>query len=309
MGVLREPGASVRSRVPFEPITSRRPIRLPHDAKVAVWTIVNVENWSPHEAMPRTVLPPPMGRSFVPDIPNWAWHEYGMRVGFWRFLEVLGSRGINATLAANGSVCRDYREVCAAALNSGWEFIGHGYDQKPLASVGNERSTIFDTVSAIEDFTGYRPRGWESPGLNETDETLELLAEAGIDYIADWVLDDQPVTIQTRTRPLVSIPYSVEINDVVISAVQQQSSDEIFRRGCDQFDRLYQEGARSPRIMAISIHPYLTGVPHRIKYLERLYDYIAGHDGVLMWTGSQIVDWYLDQMAMVGRTSCSREGL
>jgi hypothetical protein len=88
------------------------------------------------------------------------------------------------------------------------------------------------------------------------------------------------------------VPYTVEINDVVISAVQQQPSDEILRRGRDQFDRLWLEGKTAPRVMAISIHPYLTGVPHRIKYLEMLYDYILGHDGVVMWTGAEILDWY-----------------
>jgi hypothetical protein len=129
--------------------------------------------------------------------------------------------------------------------------------------------------------------------LTETLETADLLAELGIEYVADWVLDDQPVPIRTATGRLISVPYSVEINDVTISAVQQQPSDEILRRGRDQFDRLYQEGAAIPRVMAISIHPYLTGVPHRIKYLEMLYDYILGHDGVVMGTGADILDWYL----------------
>ena len=113
--------------------------------------------------------------------------------------------------------------------------------------------------------------------------------------MADWVLDDQPLTLRTRAGPVVSVPYTAEVNDVVISAVQQQPSDEILRRGRDQFDRLYQEGAISAKVMAISIHPYLTGVPHRIKYLEALYDHILSHPGVVMWTGAQIMDWYRTQ--------------
>ena len=103
-------------------------------------------------------------------------------------------------------------------------------------------------------------------------------------------------TSRRRNGPIVSVPYTVEVNDVVISAVQQQPSDEILRRGRDQFDRLYLDGAKAPRVMAISIHPYLTGVPHRIKYLEMLYDYILGHDGVVMWTGAEILDWYRSQV-------------
>ena len=289
-------GQSVRARLPYEPIHRRPRLALPGGARVAVWTIVNVENWDPAGPMPRAVLPPPMGQPLLPDIPNWAWHEYGMRVGFWRFLETLEHRGLKASFAVNGSCCEVYREVCEAAHSAGWDFMGHGFVQKPMHRVEDQRAAILDTIAAIEKLTGRPPRGWESPGLTETDETLDILAEAGIEYVADWVLDDQPVTLKTRAGNIVSVPYAVEINDVVISAVQQQPSDEIFRRGRDQFDRLYLEGAKSPRVMAISIHPYLTGVPHRIKYLEALYDYILQHDAVVMWTGAEILDWYRSQI-------------
>jgi allantoinase len=173
--------------------------------------------------------------------------------------------------------------------------MGHGHVQRPMHKV-NESAAIADVIEAITKFTGRPPRGWESPGLTETDETLDLLAEAGIEYVADWVLDEQPVPLRTRVGEIVSIPYSVEINDVVISAVQQQPSDEILRRGRDHFDRLYLDGEKTARVMAISIHPYLTGVPHRIKYLEMLYDHILGHEGVVMWTGAEILDWYRAQV-------------
>ena len=289
-------GRSVRGRLPYTPIHRRPPLKLPNNARVAVWTIVNVENWSPTGAMPRAVLPPPMGQPLLPDVPNWAWHEYGMRVGFWRFVEALGSRNLKATFALNGSVCEVYPEACEAARDAGWDFMGHGFVQKPMHKVEDQRAAIADTIAAIKKFTGKPPRGWESPGLTETDETLDYLAEAGIEYVADWVLDEQPVTLKTSHGDIVSVPYTVEINDVVISAVQQQPSDEIFRRGRDHFDRLYIDGAKAPRVMAISIHPYLTGVPHRIKYLEMLYDYILGHEGVVMWTGAEILDWYRTQV-------------
>ena len=290
-------GTSVRARVPYEPIHRRRALRLPGDARVAVWSIVNVENWQPSRPMPRVILPPPMGQPLLPDVPNWAWHEYGMRVGFWRFLQTLESRGLRATFAVNGSACTVYREACEAARDAGWDFMGHGFVQMPMHKVEDQRAAIADTIRAITELTGKPPRGWESPGLTETDETIDLLAEAGIEYIADWVLDEQPLPIRTRTGSMVSIPYTVEINDVVISAVQQQPSDEILRRGRDQFDRLYLDGATAPRVMAISIHPFLTGVPHRIKYLEALYDHILAHNDVVMWTGAEILDWYRAQVA------------
>ena len=290
-------GASVRDRLDYQPIHRRPKLELPGGARVAVWTIVNVETWSPAGAMPRAVLAPPMGQPLLPDIPNWAWHEYGMRVGFWRFLDMLGSRRLKATFAVNGQACATYREACEAARDSGWDFMGHGFNQRPMHAVADQAAAIADTMRAISELTGAPPRGWESPGLTETDDTLDLLAEAGIEYVADWVLDEQPVALRTRAGPIVSVPYTVEVNDVVISAVQQHGSDEILRRGRDQFDRLHLDGARAPRVMAISIHPYLSGVPHRIKYLEQLYDYIAGHDGVVMWTGAEILDWYRSQRA------------
>lgn len=289
------PVFSARHRVPYSPIVGRKPFSLPNNARVAVWTIVNVENWLPENAMPRTVLSPPMGQPLLPDAPNWCWHEYGMRVGFWRFLEVLQSRSLRATFAVNGTACKEYRQACQAAHDAGWEFMGHGWEQKPMHRVEDQAAAIRQTMDAIRDFTGKAPRGWESPGITQTEETVDLLAAAGIEYVADWVLDDQPVPIKTSSGNIVSVPYSVEVNDVVISAVQHHGSDELLRRGRDQFDQLYKEGATIPRIMAISIHPYLTGVPHRIKYLEALYDHILSHKDVLMCTGGEILDIYKQQ--------------
>jgi len=290
-------GFSVRDRAPYLPIVNRPKLKLPGDARVAVWTIVNVEHWSPLRAMPRTILPPPMGQPLLPDVPNWAWHEYGMRVGFWRFLDVLNKRNLKASLAVNGSAIEVYPRACEAARDADWDFVGHGFVQGPMHKVDDQKKVIADTIAAIKGLTGKAPRGWESPGLTETDETLDLLAEAGIEYVCDWVHDDLPVDLATRAGTITSIPYPVEINDVVMSAIQLQPSDEIFRRGKDQFDRLYQEGREIPRVMAISIHPYLTGAPHRIGYLEKLYDYILGHSGIVTWTGSQILDWYRKEMA------------
>lgn len=285
-----------RERVPYTSPGERPTLSLPGGARVAVWTIVNIEVWEPNAPMPRTVLPPPMGEPLLPDVPNWAWHEYGMRQGFWRFHDALSSRGLKATMALNGRCCEVYGQACAAARDSGWEFMGHGYVQKPMHRVDDQPAAIRDTIEAIRHFTGKPPRGWESPGLTETEHTADHLAEAGIEYVADWVLDDQPLDIRTRTGRLVSVPYTVDVNDVLISAVEKKPSNEILQRGRDQFDRLYQEGETSPRVMAISIHPYLTGVPHRIGYLEQLYDHILGHEGVVMCTGEEILDWYLEQV-------------
>ena len=284
-----------KDRVPYSAIIDRPPLALPGGARMIIWTIVNVEEWDIERPMPRSVLSPPMGQPLMPDLPNWAWHEYGMRVGFWRLLDCLKRFDIPVTLAINGSVCATYPRVASAALEAGWEFIGHGFNQRPMHQIEDELEVINQTIEAIRSFTGRVPRGWESPGLTETFDTIDHLAAAGIEYVADWVLDDQPVEIATKDGSVLSIPYTVETNDITMIALQQHESREIFERTKAQFDQLYQESSEITRIMAISLHPYITGAPHRIGQLETFLSYLNDKPGVLMWTGEQILDWYRSQ--------------
>ena len=285
-----------RERIPYSAIVDRPPLTLPDNARMVVWTIVNVEDWGIERPMPRTVLPAPMGQPLLPDLPNWAWHEYGMRVGFWRLLECMQTLGVTPTLAINGVVCRNYPRVAQAAKDASWEFMGHGWLQAPMHKVDDQRAAIRDTIEAIRAVSGKPPRGWESPGLTETYDTIDHLAEAGIEYVADWVLDDQPVYIATTHGPVLSVPYTVELNDIAMMVVQQHPAEEMLRRGRDHFDRLYEDSAVSRRVMAISVHPYISGVPHRIGYVEQLYRYVLGKRDVLHWTGGEIVDWFRAQV-------------
>ena len=284
-------------RIPYQAIVDRPKLKLPDGNRVAVWVILNVENWQIERPMPRTVLPPPMGQPLLPDVPNWSWHEYGMRSGFWRQHKALTERNIPTTVAINGSVCAAYPRVAEACKVPNWEIMGHGYVQGPMHKVEDQNAAIVDTVRAISDFYGQAPRSWESPGLTETEETLDLLRKHGIEYVADWVIDDLPQDVETPHGAITTIPYTVETNDIAVYALQQHASDELLQRGIDQFDRLYAEGEDNARIMAISIHPYITGVPHRIRYLEELLDYVGGHDQMCWMTASQIGDWYRAQMA------------
>ncbi len=281
-----------QNRVPYSAIVDRPPLPLPGGARLIVWTIVNVEEWNIEQPMPRTVLPPPMQQRLLPDVPNWAWHEYGMRVGFWRLRDFLRAAGVVPTLAINGAVCESYPRVADAALEAGWEFMGHGFRQGPMHHLPDQRAAIRQTIDAIQKFTGKTPRGWESPGLTETEDTADLLAEEGIEYVADWVLDDQPCTLATRAGPIIALPYTLETNDVAMIAVQHHASEQLLKRIIDQFDRLYAESATITRIMSVSLHPYLSGVPHRIRYIEAAFEHMLRHDGVLFWTGDKILDWY-----------------
>ena len=285
------------ARVPYSAIVDRPKLTVPEGGRMLVWVIVNVEHWGIERPMPRTVLSPPMGQPLQPDLPNWAWHEYGMRVGFWRIHEALVARGIVPTLAINGIVCKSYERVARAALDAGWEFMGHGYVQGPMHKLENQNQAIADTVKAIRDFTGKAPVGWESPGLTETAETIDLLAANGIEYVADWVMDDLPVWIPTASKPVLSVPYSVEINDIPMMVLQSHTGSEMYERGVAQLDRLWQDSATMPRVMAISVHPYITGAPHRIAQFERLLDYVKSKPGVIIRTGADIADWYRGQVA------------
>jgi peptidoglycan/xylan/chitin deacetylase (PgdA/CDA1 family) len=280
-------------RLDYSPINQRKPLRLPDGARMAVWTIVNVEEWDIDRPMPRTVLTPPAGGVPKPDIPNWAWHEYGNRVGFWRMLEVLDELQIRAVLAINGTAIRAYEAISRAALERKWEFMGHGYTQRNMQAVENEREDIRKTTEAIREFTGRAPRGWLGPGLTETWETPDLLAEQGYEYVCDWVLDDQPVWLKTRTRPLVSVPYTQECNDVAMMLIQHHKAAEYAERAIDQFDQLYADSKHAARVMALVVHPYIMGAPHRLKYYRKALEHVRRHRDVLFLTGEEICDWFV----------------
>jgi peptidoglycan/xylan/chitin deacetylase (PgdA/CDA1 family) len=279
-------------RLEYSAIVDRPPLKLPGGARMVVWPIVNVEVWDIGRAMPRQVLPPPTGITQSPDVPHWSWHEYGMRVGFWRFKEVLDGLDIVPTLAINARVCLDYERVARAALDGGWEFMGHSYDQRPIHMEPDQRATIQKAVKVIREYTGKQPVGWLGPGLTQTLDSPELLAEAGIKYIADWVVDDEPCRIKTANGPLVAMPYTVELNDIPMMMVQHHASAEFEARCMDYFERIYAESAKRAKVMAIAVHPYISGVPHRIKYFERVFQRLKTNKGVLFWTGEQILDWF-----------------
>ena len=295
-------------RIPYSAINARPPLRLPDEARLVVWVIVNVEEWNPHEPMPRTVLTPPAGGSPTPDVPNWAWHEYGNRVGFWRMLQVFDRFQTPAVLAINGSAIATYEPIARAAFDRGWEFIGHGFTQKNMQKVPDERVDIQKTTEAIRLFTGRAPRGRLGPGLTETWDTPDILAEAGYEYVCDWVLDDQPVMLKTRTGSLVSVPYTQECNDVAMVLIQHHQASEYRDRAVDQFEQLYADAHDSARVMAVVVHPYIMGAPHRLRYFREALEHIHARSGVLFWTGEQILDWYAGQAIGSGTAAPSLRG-
>ena len=281
-----------RDRIEYSAIVDRPPLKLPDGARIVVWPVYNIENWDTDKPMPRTVLTPPGETLFIPDVPNWSWQEYGMRVGFWRIKDAFDRLGIKPTFSLNASVCDVYPRVAQAALDAGWEFLPHTYHQGPMHLLEDERATIEQTVERIASFTGTRPRGWIGPGLTQTYETSDLLKEAGLDYVADFVWDDEPTLVKTRAGDLVNVPYSVELNDIAMIVLQHHRGAEIYDRTMDQFDRLYEESAERAKFLGFGIHPYISGVPHRIGHLEAMLAQMASRPGVVFWSGAEIADWY-----------------
>ncbi|MGN6169620.1 MAG: polysaccharide deacetylase family protein [Solirubrobacteraceae bacterium] len=281
-------------RADYSPIFDRPALHHPEHARVLVWPVINVEVWDPEAPMPRTVLPAPQGREVLPDVANFGWFDYGVRVGFWRLKRVLDSHGIRATLSLNAVACDEYPQLVGAAVEANWELLAHGYIQRVINVEPDERATIRKTLDRIEQFSGTRPRGWMGPGLAETFDTPDILAEEGVEYVCDWCNDDQPYAMKVRSGELISVPYTVELNDIAIYAVQHHRSSEILDRTKAQFDTLYEEGAESPRVMAVSTHPYLTGAAHRISYFDQIFDYLRSFEGTVFVTAGEVLDWYRD---------------
>jgi peptidoglycan/xylan/chitin deacetylase (PgdA/CDA1 family) len=281
------------ARVAYQGAPERPPRRLPDGKRVAVMVLLAIEEWPLDQPIPRGAITPPAGGPGpVPDVPNWSWHEYGMRVGFWRIKALLDRLGIRATVALNGSVGESYPAIARAMVDARWELAAHAYVQRPLTREADERAVIRRAREAIRELSGRAPRGWVGPGMAETWETPDVLAEEGFEYVLDWMLDDLPVELAVRAGRLVALPYTLELNDVVTFAVQHQPGPEWPRRVRDQLAVLSAEGGESARIMPIGIHPYLMGVPHRIGLLAEALEHVAAQPDVVFWTGEQILDWY-----------------
>lgn len=284
----------IHGRAPYLPSVARPRLHLPGGARLAVHVIVNVETWAYDAKLPRQVLTAPQGAEPVPDVPNYAWFEYGMRVGIWRVLDALRKQHGHVTLAINGAVSDAYPQIVKAAHEADWEMMGHGYFQRAMSLVEDERAVIRQTLDALERATGKRPRGWLGPGLVETWVTADILAEEGLAYCCDWgPADDLPYELKVESGRLIAVPYPLDLNDIVIYGLEKRPDETLLERGTRQFDRLYREGKKQAKVMALALHPWIVGVPHRIGYFEKLLRYISGKPDVVFMSGGEIADWYV----------------
>ena len=279
-------------RFDYSPIIDRPPLRWPNGARVAVWVIPNIEHFLFDR--PSTSITA-VTTSLVPDVLNYSWRDYGVRVGIWRMMEVMEKNGVKGTVALNSDVCKHYPRIIEEGNKLGWEWMGHGTNNSTLInrqSEEEENELIKTVVGTIKDSTGQQPRGWLSPALSESHRTLDLLAANGIQYVGNWVNDEQPYPMRVKAGSMLSMPYSIELNDIPVFLDAGQSPETFGRMICDQFDVLYEDGARSGRVMSICLHPFLIGHPNRSKYFDLALKRITSRQEVWVTRGGDIAEYY-----------------
>ena len=278
---------------PYSPIISRPRLEWPNGAHVALWIIPNIEYFSLEER------PGGYGPGKVPDVVMWSERDYGNRVGVFRIMETLDRYGIRGTVALNSNLCAEHPAIMQEGEKRKWEWMGHNESNTRRlndAAPGDEVQIIRNTLNTIAQHTGKRPVGWLSSGLQETWDTLDHLAAENVEYVGDWCNDDQPYAMDLADgRSIIAMPYTQQLNDKSSIEKRYNTADEFRKMICDQFDVLYREGAKSGRVMAIALHPYLIGVPHRIGALDAALKYICKHKKVWKATGSEIARHYAAQ--------------
>ena len=280
-------------RVEYSPIIDRPRLTWPNNARVAFWVAPNVEHYEylPEHEGHRNPWP----RTPYPDAREYSYRDYGNRIGFWRMLDVLDTYSITCCVSLNLAVLEHYPEIADAMVQRDWDFMSHGiYNTRYLYGYSEEREREFyqDNIETLKRCTGKQLKGMLGPAISGTANTPDLMAEAGLLYHTDWLHDDQPVPINVRSGKLISVPYSIELNDSPLFRTHFEGED--FVQICkDQFDQLYREGESSGRVMCIALHPFVIGQPHRIRYLDEILSYIMAHDGIWQTTADEIAEYYI----------------
>jgi peptidoglycan/xylan/chitin deacetylase (PgdA/CDA1 family) len=276
----------------YSPIIERPPLALPNGARVAFWVGLNIEHYEVDK--PSTSI---FGgtAALQPDPLNYGWRDYGTRVGIWRMMDLLDKHRMRASVLLNADVPERYPQIIREGSKRGWVWLAHGKNNSIFEanmSSDEERAYLTNVVETITKATGSQPKGWLGPALTETFNTPEILAELGLTYLLDWCGDDQPFPLNVKASRMISVPYSIEMNDVSLFVGKSLSGPDFAQMVMDQFDVLYEEGARSARVMCLALHPFIVNQPFRHKYLARALEHIASHEGVWLTTSDEIADWY-----------------
>jgi peptidoglycan/xylan/chitin deacetylase (PgdA/CDA1 family) len=279
---------------PYSPINRRPKWKWPNGARLAIWVAPNLEFFP----LTRPLAANPMQKTpeKAPTIRTWGVRDYGNRVGVFRLMELLSKYGVRATASLNADLCDQHPQIVEDAMKLEWEFLAHNRTNAVWLSAippDEERDFIRYCSERVSRATGKRPCGWLSSAMDETWNTLDHLVAEDFLYVADWVNDDQPYRMQAGGGEIVYLPYSYEVNDNAQIASRFATIDDFELMIKRTFDVLYREGEDSARVMAICLHPFISGVPHRIAGLDAAFRYICGHNDVWWATGEEIVRAYL----------------
>ena len=278
---------------PYSPLPTRPQLVWPDSARVASCVILYLEHWElepPADAVrdPRFT---DLNGNFTPEYRAYTWREYGNRIGVFRVLELLDRYGLKATVAAGSAVVAHYPALIEACLERGAEFVAHGNHATRMLtsrmSEAQERAFIAEAVDALHRATGVRSSGWAGQDYGESARTPRLLAEVGLTHVVDWPNDDQPY-LMTLDRPFVSIPNQSEWDDVQLLWHRRVLSPRYPAIVGEAFATLWEEGAASGRFFAIHLHPWLIGMPHRIRYLDEALRKLATYAEVWRTTTSAV---------------------
>ncbi|MFL9923170.1 polysaccharide deacetylase family protein [Herbaspirillum lusitanum] len=266
------------ARFPYSAIVDRPHYRWPKGAGLAVYLGFNLEHFAFGEGMGARLGP----MCPEPDVLNYAWREYGNRVGAWRCLELFERLGLPAGVLANTALYDHCPELIAAFVARGDELIGHGHtnsEQQGVLDADAELALLQHCRDRMQSHSGQTPAGWLSPWISESPLTPDLLQESGYRYNLNWSHDDQPVRMQTRSgASLWSIPYPQEVNDIPMIVARQMDGKDFAQLIIDHFDEMLEQSAQSsqqPLVMGIALHPYLIGQPYRLRHLRRALEHIA----------------------------------
>lgn len=282
-------------RVPFQMSSERQRLEPPGGKPLIVNIVLNIEYWPFDRSMPRGILPAPHGAQIAPpDVPNFAWVEYGLRCGMPRIMAMLAARGLKASAFTNAQCCDVYPSMMNEVIAAGWELVGHGWFQRSLKQSDDEPAEIARCLARLEEAGGKRPRAWLGAGMGETFDTPDHLKANGIEFLHDFVLDDLPFWIRTEHGPMVGLPYTFELNDVPIYAIQHSSSDALLERLKATLAIFERETAENPRVLTFGLHPHIIGVPHIAYYFEKALDILVKRSDVTFMTSSEIGDWFIE---------------
>jgi peptidoglycan/xylan/chitin deacetylase (PgdA/CDA1 family) len=281
-------GLPGHGRYDYCPIVGRPGYAWPGGARLAVYVGLNLEHFAFGEGLGAELAP----GGPQPDVLNYAWRDYGNRVGAWRMLELLDALGWPCSVLLNSEIY-DYAPQLAAAFRArGDEFVGHGRsnaERQGILEEEGERALVLEATAAIARHEGKPPAGWLGPWISQSRATPDLLQEAGYSYLLDWCMDDQPVWFRTRKGRILSVPYPQELNDIPMIVGRRIGGDAFADMIVDNFDEMRVQSRAQPLVMGIALHPYLVGQPHRLRHLRRALAHIAANrDGVWITTAGAI---------------------